>query len=315
MRNESSPLVSVCIPSFNAEGVIRQCLDAVLAQDLSNAEVVLVDNHSTDQTVAVAADMLTAMPNARIVENERNIGRVANWNRCFELARGKYVKFAFTNDAMLPGGLQELLRVVEADDEIVVAGSRALAVKDIPEPLPPVRPGAASAKRTSADALEYFATDGFEAAGSLNGMIYRRSVVVEGELWFREDMPYFADFVQALEMAAVGPVALLDAETFCFNHGAVGRYHYAGQENPKSYLSEYRRRTDRHMELLRRNDRDSGLALRALIGRYYWYLSQGWSISPADAFHVFQGQPRTQWGVAARTTWFRVKQRLGSSGR
>ena len=48
------PHVSVCIPLYNGEHYLRQCVDSVLAQTYADFEVLLVDDGSTDQTVAIA---------------------------------------------------------------------------------------------------------------------------------------------------------------------------------------------------------------------------------------------------------------------
>src|SRR5260221_14676281 len=127
------PLVSVCVPAYNAEHTVERCLKSVLAQDLSEAEIVVVDNGSTDRTCDTAAACLRDFPHARIIRNPSNLGREGNWNRCIDLARGPFVKFMFTNDVLMPGALQKLLESVVCDNEAVMAASSALHVAAIPE--------------------------------------------------------------------------------------------------------------------------------------------------------------------------------------
>ena len=303
------PLVSFCIPAFNAERNIETCLRSVIAQGVADAEIVLVDNASTDRTVELARAVLDGYPNGRIVRNETNIGRVGNWNRCFEVAHGQYIKFAFTNDALIPGATQRLVSLISADPEMVIVGSRQRTVTSIPNQLSPVPVGAAVSVRDGADALEYLASHGFADLGSLNGMIYRRSAVIENEIWYREDIPYFADFAHAIELASIGKVGFLDAETYCFNEGASGRYHFAGLQNIPKFLTEHRLTTSRHMQLLRRHGRKPQTALDYLWGRYFWYLSQGWPIRVKDAFTSFKGHPALQLHAAAKTAWYHLRAR------
>ena len=305
-----TPTVSICIPSFNAEDSIVLCLESVLAQDSSNAEIVLVDNCSTDRTIELATAALQGVPNVRIVQNESNIGRVPNWNRCIELARGEYLKFAFTNDALLPGALVDLVTGIQADPSIVMVGSRQRSVSKMPEVLPKLPKSYPRKTLESDEALEFFARNGFAAAGSLNGMIYRRSVILQHRLWFNTEIPYFSDFIQALEMATYGRTVLLDVESHCFNMGALHRHHNVGMKNPSQYLAEHRVCTGRHMELLRQQGCDENLALNYLLGRYYWYLGEGWKLSARDAMNTFSGFPRHQVTVAAKTLWCKVKQKL-----
>ena len=307
------PLVSICIPAYNAEATLASCLRSVLMQDVPDTEIVLVDNCSTDRTIELARDMLSSHPTARIIENKTNVGRIGNWNRCLEEAKGKYIKFAFTNDALLPGAVRALVHAMEVHPDTVIGGSRQKTVSEMPEVLPEVRSDVATCVRNSADSLEYLASHGFASLGSLNGMIYRRSAIVDTGLKFREDIPYFADFVNALELAATGATAYVDAETYLFNEGATGRYHFAGLKNIPKFLDEHRICTRRHMVLLKQQGRSGEVALDYLWGRYFWYLGQGWNISPRDGWMTFRGSPSHQLKAVAKTAWFLMRQRANGS--
>jgi glycosyltransferase involved in cell wall biosynthesis len=308
-----SPLVSICIPAFNAEATIVSCLQAVLAQDVLDSEILLVDNCSTDRTVELAMETAGGRDGFRVIRNVTNVGRIGNWNRCLEEAKGKYIKFAFTNDALLPGAVNALVRVMEAHPDTVIGGSRQKTVSALPEVMPVVPVDVAIHLRSSSDSLEFLAKNGFASLGSLNGMIYRRSAIDSAGLRFRDDIPYFADFVNALELAAMGTTAYLDAETYLFNEGATGRYHFAGLQNIPKFLEEHQICTRRQMELLKQHGRPEEVALDYLWGRYFWYLGQGWNISPRDGWRTFRGFPKRQLEAAAKTAWFLMRRRTGES--
>ncbi len=287
--------------------MIESCLHSVLSQDIADAEILLIDNGSTDLTVQIAMQILNDRVNARVIVNESNLGRVGNWNRCLDEARGEFVKFAFTNDVLLPGAIQRLAKALENHPKAAHAGSRQKSVSSIPLHLPIVPNDAPLTVRSSGDSLEYLAKNGFAPLGSLNGMIYRRSAIVDSGLRFRSDIPYFADYFFALELAALGSTVFVDAETYLFNEGATGRYHYAGLKDIPKFLAEHRACTMRHMELLRAHGRPSRFALDYLRGRYFWYLGQGWNISPWDGWRTFRGFPRHQLEALARTAWFLLR--------
>lgn len=309
-----SPLVSICIPAFNAEKTIVQCLRSVLEQQVEDAEIVLVDNCSTDRTVALAEEILKDITDCRVVHNSSNLGRIGNWNRCLEIARGKFVKFVFTNDALLPGALKHFVQVMEGDRELVMAGSRQRTVSTLPEVLPIFDDEIVTTVRNSGDAVAFLAKDGFASLGSLNGMIYRRSVIIGHGLRFREDLPYFADFIHAMELASHGKVAFLETESYLFNEGATGRYHFAGLKCIPKFLAEHRACTNRQMQLLRTLGRPEQPALDYLWGRYFWYLGQGWKISPIDALRTFRGFPVLQLQATLKTAWFLVRKFLSQAG-
>ena len=54
-RPAESPLISVCIPARDEERNIRACVEAVLAQDYPNFEVIVLEDRSTDSTAAILA--------------------------------------------------------------------------------------------------------------------------------------------------------------------------------------------------------------------------------------------------------------------
>ena len=47
------PLVSVCIPVFNGENFLKNCINSILEQDYDNFEILIVDNCSTDSTQSI----------------------------------------------------------------------------------------------------------------------------------------------------------------------------------------------------------------------------------------------------------------------
>lgn len=105
--NEPSPLVSVCIPTYNGEKWLRECIDSALGQTHADIEVLVVDDCSSDDTVEVARSFKDAR--VRVVVNERNRGLVGNWNESVRLARGRFVKFLFQDDILYPTCVKKML--------------------------------------------------------------------------------------------------------------------------------------------------------------------------------------------------------------
>jgi glycosyltransferase involved in cell wall biosynthesis len=103
----AGPLVSVCVPMCNNGATIARCLRSVLDQD-AEFEVLVVDDDSSDDSVAIAATMLRA--GDRLIRNPSRLGLNQNHNKCLELARGSYIQFVHGDDWLLPGALQTLAR-------------------------------------------------------------------------------------------------------------------------------------------------------------------------------------------------------------
>jgi glycosyltransferase involved in cell wall biosynthesis len=96
----SAPLVSICIPAYNAERWIGDAVASALGQTLEDSEVLIVDNASTDATVEIVRAV--GDPRVHVTVNETNVGAVRNFNRCAALARGRYVKYLHADDVIYP---------------------------------------------------------------------------------------------------------------------------------------------------------------------------------------------------------------------
>jgi glycosyltransferase involved in cell wall biosynthesis len=101
MRDVSSkPLVSVVIPAFDSERFLGEALASVSAQTWAPVETIVVDDGSSDGTVAVAR----AHPGITLIEQE-NSGPSAARNRGFAASRGEFVAFHDSDDLMTPDKL------------------------------------------------------------------------------------------------------------------------------------------------------------------------------------------------------------------
>lgn len=91
-----SPLVCICVPTYNAEVTIRETLDSILAQSYSNIVVYISDNASTDGTVKVIESI--ADSRVTIHRHDVNVGGEGNFTRCVQLATGKYTAIFHADD-------------------------------------------------------------------------------------------------------------------------------------------------------------------------------------------------------------------------
>lgn len=96
----SQPIVSICIPSYNSEEFIAKTLESVLNQSLTDFEVVIVDDQSTDGTVSIIRRFTDSR--IKLIQNEQNLGLAGNWNKVLSCARGDYVKLLGDDDILYP---------------------------------------------------------------------------------------------------------------------------------------------------------------------------------------------------------------------
>lgn len=108
---ELRPLVSVCIPVYNARPFVAAAIRSVLDQTLKDFELVIIDNASTDGTLDEVSQFND--PRIRVLRNPANIGAEGNWNRCLGEARGKYIKILPADDLLYPRILEKQVAVLE----------------------------------------------------------------------------------------------------------------------------------------------------------------------------------------------------------
>ena len=105
--------VSVCIPTYNYGHFISDAIESVLRQTLQDFEIIITDNASEDDTELIVSGYAARDSRIRYVRNHSNLGMVANWNRCLDLATGEYVKFLCADDLLEPDCLAQLARLLD----------------------------------------------------------------------------------------------------------------------------------------------------------------------------------------------------------
>jgi len=128
----SSPKISVCIPSYNCAAYLAEAIDSVLAQSCTDFELLIIDDCSSDSSAEIIAGYVEKDQRIVSLRNEANLGMVANWNRCIELAKGEYIHYLFADDTFAsPECLEKMLRVIESDPAIsLVVSARNIIDED-----------------------------------------------------------------------------------------------------------------------------------------------------------------------------------------
>src|SRR3954471_17922408 len=95
--------VSVVIPAFDRASVLPRALTSIRAQASQPAEILVVDDRSSDDTAAVAEQW-----RARVLRHERNQGAGAARNTALRAAAHDWVAFLDSDDEWLPGHLDRV---------------------------------------------------------------------------------------------------------------------------------------------------------------------------------------------------------------
>jgi len=116
--------MSIVIVNWNTEALLRQCLASILAHPPEgDYEVVVVDNASTDGSVAMVRD---EFPSVTLLANEKNVGFAAGNNLAMEASTADMVLLLNSDTVVRPGALETLRQFMERHPEAGAAGARLL---------------------------------------------------------------------------------------------------------------------------------------------------------------------------------------------
>lgn len=127
-NSDSAPLVSICIPAYNAGNTIRDTLNSLLMQSYENFEIIVSDNASTDETLKIVSEFKDSR--IRVYRNEVNIGGEANFNRCLQLSSGKYTAIFHADDIYEPNMLEMQVCFLEANPKAGAAFTQASLINE-----------------------------------------------------------------------------------------------------------------------------------------------------------------------------------------
>lgn len=116
-----SPLISVCIPTYNGAPYISECLNSVISQDYGDFEIVIVDDKSTDNTAEICETYSERDKRIRFYRNKHNLGLVGNWNQAIEHAKGEWIKFLFQDDKLSSNCLSEFKQAINLGADLLCA--------------------------------------------------------------------------------------------------------------------------------------------------------------------------------------------------
>ncbi|MBQ4133498.1 MAG: glycosyltransferase [Desulfovibrionaceae bacterium] len=125
------PLVSVIIPCHNYGHYLRECVESVLMQTMTDWEIIIVDDGSTDNTPEVGAKILKDFPSHKIrFLSQPCQGIVQPRNRGVTLAKGEFILPLDADDLIAPTFLEKTVAVLKTDESLGYVSTRALFFGD-----------------------------------------------------------------------------------------------------------------------------------------------------------------------------------------
>jgi O-antigen biosynthesis protein len=213
------PIVSIILVTFNQFNYTKECIESVKLYTKLNYEIILIDNASSDDTIAQVKHIY---PEIRVIANAENLGFPAAVNQGIKAAMGSYVLILNNDTVVTKGWLERLIDVAESDPHIGVVGPISNSVS-----------GAqfdSQAKYSSIKEMELYAQNAktknagvitqFPRLAFLCTLIKRRTFEELGGLDERFSPGNFEDDDYCLRAQLAGYKAVIAADVFIHHYGS-----------------------------------------------------------------------------------------------
>ncbi|PRZ06549.1 glycosyltransferase involved in cell wall biosynthesis [Isoptericola sp. CG 20/1183] len=287
----SRPQVSVVVPARDAAGHLPDALGSLQRQDLDlcELEVVVVDDGSTDDTLAVLEEASSRLPALRWVHHRTPQGVSAARNRGVREARGRWVTFLDPDDWYFPGHLAAMLDAAErydvdflVCDQVQAYGHERRRVR-APEPRRhvPLDPRTGIMPTSRSTMVNYV---------QVSSRFLSRRVVDDGLAVFDEHLPTAEDREWAWRLLlGTHRYAVVDAPGYVYRRAVTGSLTDVGDARQLGFLEAY----DTVLERLRRDGLDEyePKVLRDVLAVLHHHVSRR-SAYPADVWDAMTARAR-----------------------
>ena len=126
--------VSILTTVYNRDKYLAACIDSVLACSYQDWELIIVDDVSTDTSVAIAKSYEQKDARIKVYVNDKNLGDYPNRNKAASYAKGTYLKYLDADDLIYPQGLEVMVHTMEQFPEAALGISQKVAEDVKPYP-------------------------------------------------------------------------------------------------------------------------------------------------------------------------------------
>ncbi len=121
MTRNTPPIISVIVPVYNVEAYVGECLQSILDQTFSNFEIIVIDDKSTDASLAIVQKYAAKDNRIKILEHDVNQGQGLTRNTGVSIASGKYITFIDSDDYFYTlDALQIMVDTMDQTDACVI---------------------------------------------------------------------------------------------------------------------------------------------------------------------------------------------------
>lgn len=124
-KAKAIPFISIVIANYNGEKYLKTCLSSLLQSSIKEYEIIVIDNHSTDQSIAILRQFKKKDSRIQILQNKVNIGVPASRNRAISKCRGEIVILLDNDTELRKNSIEQLIQPL-INNELVGAAQALL---------------------------------------------------------------------------------------------------------------------------------------------------------------------------------------------
>ena len=235
-RSGYQVLLSVIIPAFNCETSIKRTVDSIISSGLTDYEIVIVNDGSTDNTASVCKNLCTEYGFIQYFE-QKNSGVSATRNKGISIATGEYILFFDADDTAEENGFSECVDILEKEKpDILVFGMRFDYYKNGKiyrnDKLVSEQSGMLNKNQIRAELDSLYSTNSLTSSCN---KFYKRALITNNNILFNTKCFLMEDFLFSLECLKVCE------NIYCLPKAL---YYYKQSENEKNAFNRLKRIDD-----------------------------------------------------------------------
>ena len=199
MSNTHEVQISFCLPVYNVKEYIEACIRSIYEQKLTSFEIICVDDCSTDGSREELERIAEMHHEIVVLYNDSNRGIGYSRNKAIRHSAGKYIWFVDADDMLVPNTVGLYLDIAEKTSADAVLG-KCISFSGSAEALPPAVGTDRCEMVDFTDPDQYYSIGrtGYPCFGVWVG-IFRRSFLLENEVFFRENIRALEEFTFYVE--------------------------------------------------------------------------------------------------------------------
>lgn len=232
--------LTIGIPTYNGAFNFTDLIGSISKLGLKEEEyeILIIDNASADDTLQVVENLQKTIPNLRFYRNEKNIGRIQNWNKVIEVSKGTYLILMNVNDRFVNFDTKTYLNYLDKNPEM------SLVMSDIINIYPDATYNYPEWNESGIFKFQPYIRETFlnqdivefYSLGVLHQHIYRLETIKKHNIKFDDQIPRTTDRVFVAEVICKGNFSFYyTAKPMVTWVSNDKRFHFAAEQNLKSF--------------------------------------------------------------------------------